>query len=585
VVRPLTFLVESLENIQHFVFTQRPYRSSGITEIDKLNENMLIMEKVLLDFIHNLKNVARSTEPKEVSRSLVSQVQEILTCDACLLFINSHQSRAEFSLAASIGNDKNINIQPLFNTNPTAFKQTIYELNKEETKLIAREHHNCFLMSLMNRNNQNTGALLICFEDKITPEIRSRLNFIQEFIGFNEIVLEHLEAMEEQTNLFYAFVMMTASAVDVKSAYTGEHCKRVPELTKMLVEKVTGDDGYFADFTMDDKQWEELWVAAWLHDCGKVSTPDFIMDKSTKLETVYDRINEIRVRYEVLKRDADITYLQALLAGSDQQQAKADCEQLKQTLQDEFAFIAECNLGTEFMAEDKIKRLQHIAKRTWLRTLPDDIGIANHELIKKSLQSLPVIETVLADKSEHLYAWDDKKKLPTDGLRDFKIKQPEYQHNRGELHNLGIKAGTLSVEDRYHINEHIVQTYLMLDQLPYPEHLKNVPLIAGSHHERIDGKGYPLQLAGEDIPLQSRILAIADVFEALTASDRPYKAAKSINVALTIMANMVKEQHLDKELFDLFINTDVYNQYAAQYLTEQQTDVIDIAKIRSIYLS
>ncbi|MBW8184139.1 HD domain-containing phosphohydrolase [Shewanella nanhaiensis] len=584
VVKPLTFLVESLDNIQRFVFTHRPYRSSGIAEIDKVNENMLIMEKVLRDFIRNLKSVARSTEPKEVSRSLVSQVQEILNSDTCLLFINSRQSRAEFSLSAGIGNKQNIELQALFDINPTAFKQPIYELTKEEAELVAEKHHTCFLMSLMNRNNQNTGALLICFEYKITADVRSRLEFIQEFIGFNELVLEHLEAMEEQTNLFHAFVMMTASAVDVKSAYTGEHCKRVPELTKMLVEKVVLDSEHFVNFHMDNKQWEELWLAAWLHDCGKVSTPDFIMDKSTKLETVYDRIHEIRMRYEVLKRDADIAYLQALLAGQDKQQAKSHCEQQKQTLEEEFAFIAECNLGTEFMEEDKLKRLEKIAKRHWLRTLPDNIGISHQEQARKIAQTLPISEPVLADKAEHLYGWDDKKILPTNGLRDFKMKQPEYQYNRGELYNLGVKAGTLTVEDRYNINEHIVQTYLMLDQLPYPEHLKNVPLIAGSHHERIDGKGYPLQLTGEEIPLQGRILAIADVFEALTASDRPYKIAKPISQALTIMANMVKDQHLDRELFDLFIQTDVYSKYASRYLTEQQADTIDIDKIRSIYL-
>ncbi|WP_019440654.1 HD-GYP domain-containing protein, partial [Moritella marina] len=215
---------------------------------------------------------------------------------------------------------------------------------------------------------------------------------------------------------------------------------------------------------------------------------------------------------------------------------------------------------------------------------PDDIGISRQEKVKKTAQTLPVIETVLTNKIEHFYAWDEKKKLPVNGLRDFKIKQPEYQYNRGELYNLGIKAGTLTAEDRYNINEHIVQTYMMLDQLPYPEHLKNVPIIAGSHHERIDGKGYPLELAGEEIPLQGRIIAVADVFEALTASDRPYKEAKPLSLALKIMANMVKDKHLDQELFDLFLTTGVYSQYATEYLTEQQIDIVDIDSIRGIYL-
>ena len=584
VVSPLTFLIKSFESIQRFNFKPRTYRRSGIKEIDKINETMLMMEEVLLNFVKNLKHVARSTAPEEVSSSLVSQVQDILKSDDCLLFTNSRQSRSAFSLAANIGQYGEINLQRLFDIHSTAFEQSIYELNQDEISLLSMPHRTCFLMPLFNRNNQNTGALLICFKQDINADIRGRLSFVQEFIGFNELVLEHLETVEEQTNLFHSFVMMTASAVDVKSSYTGEHCKRVPELTKMLAAEVVADKAAFAAFELDSKQWEELLLAAWLHDCGKVSTPDFIMDKSTKLETVYDRIHEVRMRYEVLKRDADIGYLEALLAGNDKTQAQAECEQLKKTLDSEFEFVADCNLGTEFMADAKVTRLAQISQRTWLRTLPDSIGISHQEKAKRKPQQLPVRECILADKVEHLYEWCEKKKLPVNGLREFKIKQPTYQYNRGELYNLAIKAGTLTTEDRYNINEHIVQTYMMLDQLPYPEHLKNVPIIAGSHHERIDGKGYPLELAGEDIPLQGRIIAVADVFEALTASDRPYKEAKSLSLALKIMANMVKDKHLDRELFDLFLTTGVYSQYATEYLKEQQIDVVDVSSIRRIYL-
>ena len=460
----------------------------------------------------------------------------------------------------------------------------MYELTQGEIANVAGDKvKTCFMVPLYNRNNDITGALLICFNRDIELDVRSRIGFVREFIGFNEIVLEHLEKVEEQTNLFHSFVMMTASAVDAKSPYTGGHCQRVPELTRSLAQEVTDDDGDFADFELSDKEWEELLVAAWLHDCGKVSTPDFIMDKATKLETVYDRLHEIRMRYEVLKRDADILALQSILDGEEVQHAELVCAQQKAILDEEFSFIASCNLGSEFLADDKVDRLNHIAKRTWLRTLPDDIGISRHEAEKKTGQNLPVVEAVLADKPEHLFIWEEKRQLRAESERDFKMQQPDYQHNRGELHNLLIRGGTLTDEDRYSINEHIVQTYLMLDQLPYPEHLKNVPIIAGSHHERIDGKGYPLQLAGDEIPLQGRMVAIADVFEALTASDRPYKEAKSLSLALTIMANMVNENHLDKRLFDLFLREEVYLPYAEKFLTSAQLDDIDVNKIQHIY--
>ena len=583
VINPLTVLVRSLNNIQYFNFRRRPYQRSGITEIDSVNEAMLTMETVLLDFFHTLKSVARSTEPQQVSQTLVTQVQEMLSADGCLLFTNSPQARSEFGLAASIGCSVNIDLKPLFDCNPAAFALPIYELTPTEIALIASKKHSCILMPLMNRSQQNNGALLICFKDKVSAETRSRLNFVHEFTAFNEIVLEHLEAMEEQTNLFHSFVKMTASAVDVKSAYTGEHCKRVPELTKLFAEQVVADKQDFADFKLDKKQWEELLLAAWLHDCGKVSTPDFIMDKSTKLETVYDRIHEVRMRYEVLCRDADIAYWQAINNGSNPEETKAQCTQLKQTLSDEFAFIAECNLGSELMEPNKIERLNQIAKRTWLRTLPDNIGIYQPQRDKQVPQSLPAVENVLADKPEHLCAWADGKKLPKGGVRDFKIQPPEYQYNRGECYNLAIQTGTLTNEERYRINEHVVQTYIMLDRLPYPKHLKNLPIIAGSHHERIDGTGYPLQLKGKEIPLQGRILAIADVFEALTAADRPYKEAKTLSFALTIMANMAKDQHLDIQLFDLFLRSEVYLDYAQQYLSPAQIDTVDVAKLRRIY--
>jgi len=326
-------------------------------------------------------------------------------------------------------------------------------------------------------------------------------------------------------------------------------------------------------------------VAAWLHDCGKVTTPDYVMDKATKLETVYDRIHEIRMRYEVLKRDADIVYWQSIVEGGDTADSLARCNALKDELNNEFAFVASCNTGYEFLVPEKIKRLADISLRTWTRTLPDDIGISQQALVKKAGRhaSLPAVERVLADNVEHLSEWEAEPTQSVQSKRHFKMAKPAYQFNRGELHNLGVQAGTLTAEERYNINDHIVQTYLMLDQIVYPEHLKNVPLIAGSHHEKMNGQGYPLKLKDEEIPIGGRMIAVADIFEALTASDRPYKEAKKLSEALKIMAFMVKDEHLDEAVFDLFLTHGIYQKYAAEYLKAEQLDAVDVVVLRAIY--
>ncbi|GIC79137.1 metal-dependent phosphohydrolase [Moritella sp. F3] len=587
IARPLIYLNKSLHNIQRFEYQRKKYKVSHIAEIDQLNETMILMESVLIDFFNNLYSVARSSRPEELSTSIVEQTEVILTASSCQLFVNNRDNRQAFHLTANSGNMPEFALQTFINHKQSVLDEPVYELSSADADVIflTGRCKTGFIIPLMNRKEQSIGALVIGFEGEITKSAYDRIRLVRNFIGFNEIVLEHLEKEHEQQALFHSFVEMTAAALDTKSPYTGGHCQRVPEITEMIANAAESDTGAFADFSLTSKSREELLVAAWLHDCGKVTTPDYVMDKATKLETVYDRIHEIRMRYEVLKRDADITCLQSVANGMNKIEAEAACTTLKETLESEFAFIASCNLGSEFLAADKQVRLAEIATRTWVRTLPDNIGISQQTLAKKRTneQALPVVETVLANKYEHLFAWDEKQKQANNGKRDFKMAQPAYRYNRGELHNLMVQAGTLTEEERYNINDHIVQTYVMLDQIMYPEHLKNVPLIAGSHHEKMNGEGYPLKLKGEEIPLGGRMIAVADIFEALTASDRPYKTAKRLSQALKIMAFMVKDEHLDHDVFDLFLTHQVYQAYADQYLKTEQIDNVDIDRLRSIY--
>ena len=338
------------------------------------------------------------------------------------------------------------------------------------------------------------------------------------------------------------------------------------------------NEGKYKNFALDDEQWEELSIAGWLHDCGKVTTPEYVVDKATKLETIYDRIHEVRMRFEVLKRDAEIECWQQIAEGGNKEQHLDALAKHCEVIDDDFAFIAECNVGGEFMADEKIERLQAIAAKTWLRTLDDNLGLSWEELNRKDQRSetLPVEEKVLSDKPEHLIKRHEADKIPQDNPWGFKVDTPEYKYNRGELYNLSVKKGTLSEEERYMINGHMIQTIIMLNNLPYPKNLRNVPLIAGSHHETMDGKGYPKKLVMTDQPETARMMVIADIFEALTASDRPYKKAKTLNESVRILSFMRNDKHIDADLFDLFLCSGVYMEYAKKFLSPAQIDEVNV---------
>jgi predicted transcriptional regulator len=326
----------------------------------------------------------------------------------------------------------------------------------------------------------------------------------------------------------------------------------VPVLTKMLAAAACeSEDPRFAGFSLSEEEWEELHIAAWLHDCGKVTTPEYVVDKATKLETIYDRIHEIRMRFEVLKRDAEVEFWQQLAEGGEREALRQELDRQLAQLDEDFAFVATCNEGGEFMAPEKLERLNEIAARTWQRTLSDRIGISWEEGLRKQRVAeagLPVEEPLLADKPEHIFYRSADEVIADDNPWEFKLDTPEHKYNKGELYNLSVARGTLAAEERFKINDHMVQTITMLSQLPFPKHLRNVPAIAGGHHETMIGTGYPKKLQRDDMSLTARMMAIADIFEALTAADRPYKKAKSLSEAVKIMSFMKKDQHIDPDL-------------------------------------
>lgn len=398
------------------------------------------------------------------------------------------------------------------------------------------------------------------------------------------ISLENQNLIESQKNLLDSFIELMASAVDAKSPYTGGHCQRVPELTEMLTEAACkSKEGSFKEFSLNEEEWYELHIGAWLHDCGKVTTPEYVVDKATKLETITDRIHEVRTRFEVIKCEQVIAYQQKIIDGAENREVlKALLDKDLAQLDDDFEFIAECNLGGEFMEEERLERLRKIAGYQWTRTLDDRLGVSFDEAERKSrtpAPTLPIVENLLADRVDHIVEHDVVvHSADPENRYGFDVDVPEHKYNQGEVYNLSIARGTLTTEERFKINDHIVQTIVMLENLPFPRHLERVPEIAGGHHEKMDGTGYPKKIMGGEMSVPARIMAIADVFEALTAADRPYKKPKKLSESIKIMGFMVKDQHLDPELFKLFLSSGVYKDYAEKFLEPSQIDEVDTAQ-------
>lgn len=441
---------------------------------------------------------------------------------------------------------------------------------------------------LSPREGEVIGVLQ--FLNALDPQTGEPVPFPPEWIRFvtamaaqAAVALNNHQLLEAQEKLMDAMIQLIAGAIDAKSPYTGGHCERVPELAIMLAEAAVAEkSGPLAGFAFkSEAEWREFRVGAWLHDCGKVTTPEYVVDKATKLETIYNRIHEVRTRFEVLLRDAEIERLQAIYElGEDPLTVNARFEAKKAQLQDDFAFLAESNVGGEFMAPERIERVKRLAEQTWLRHFDDRLGLSEDERRRRAglpPAELPAREYLLTDQPWHVVP-RGAGSAAFDPRYGWKVNVPENLYNFGEVYNLCIGRGTLTEEERFKINEHIIQTIAMLEQLPLPAHLKRVPEYAGTHHETMIGTGYPRRLAADELSVPSRIMAIADIFEALTASDRPYKPTKKLSECVKILSFFKKDGHIDPVLFDLFLTSGVYRQYAERYLRPEQIDDVDIAQ-------
>ncbi len=345
------------------------------------------------------------------------------------------------------------------------------------------------------------------------------------------ITLENRSLLEGQRVLLESFIRVLANAIDAKSPYTGAHCARVPLLTEMLTRAACQQtEGPFAAFQLTDAEWYELRIAAWMHDCGKVATPSHVMDKATKLEAIFDRVELLSTRVEVLIRDAQLrAYEQAAAGVQPLDEALEHARRRGGELREMVTFLRRINVGAEFLRQEDRARILELSK----------------------------IELRVGGQPQRLISED-------------------------ELEHLLVERGTLTERERRLINGHMVHTVDMLEGLPFPPELARVPEYATGHHERMDGGGYPRGVHAGTMSIPARVMAIADTFEALTAADRPYKSGKTLSESLSIMGEMKRNNHIDPELFDLFIASQTYLRFARQELPRSQVDEIDEGALLAI---
>jgi HD-GYP domain-containing protein (c-di-GMP phosphodiesterase class II) len=431
--------------------------------------------------------------------------------------------------AYAVHHDQSVNIADAYTEEGFDFsgtknfdKKTGYR-SKSFLTVPMKNHENEIIGVLQLLNAKNPASGVVTAFSKEAQQLAESLASQAAIALTNRALISHLE------NLFESFISLINAAIDDKSPYTAGHCARVPQLTMLLAEAVDATRvGPLRDFSMSEKDRYELKIAGLLHDCGKVTTPVHVVDKATKLETIFDRIHLLDTRFEIIKRDAEI---QLLKAGQSREAPATVAVELSQRLVEieaDRAFLRVCNIGGEMMSDADRERVVQISTK---------------------------------------YRWQDVSGKMVDFL------------SVDELENLTIRAGTLTAAERAIINHHIDVTIQMLESLPWPKHLKRVPEYAGGHHERMDGKGYPRGLTRDQMSLQARCMGIADIFEALTAKDRPYKKGKTLTESLTILGKFKLGGHIDPDLFDVFMWEEVYLKYAEQFMDKSQIDSVDLAKI------
>ncbi|QIB33629.1 HD domain-containing phosphohydrolase [Ancylobacter pratisalsi] len=611
VSRPLVAIAREAEAIQSFNFKDVSDDTySSVAEIDILSRAIRNARLTIQRFIEIGRALSVERDPDRLVRRLLEETIKLTHSEAGVILLSEDGGKTFTGVIRRPGESSETfsTIGPL-NAQSDGFGgrlvnaltlRTVVHLEAKDgstdpvlaklTEGIALGEGEVFrgsVIPLLDRGDETIGGLALLHRTASEAEISdASLDLARALSGNAAVAIETTLALKSNKALLDAVIRMIAQAIDAKSPYTNGHCQRVPVLTHALARAACDrQEGPFADFNLSPDDWEAVDVASWLHDCGKLTTAEYVIDKATKLETITNRIHEIRMRFELLKSEAATAYWKGVAEGGNEAALRAQRDQTWRELDDDFAFVAECNHGGEFMEPAKVERLERIAARRWTRTLDDRLGISEAEGQRRArvpAPTLPVAEPLLSDAPHHIVPHFANQLDAMEKEHGFALKRPENRLNLGEIYNLSIARGTLTAEERYEINRHITRTIVMLEALPLSGALTRVPEYAGAHHEHMDGAGYPRGLHREEMSDVARMMAVADVFEALTAADRPYRKAKTLSEAIRIMGMMKRDNHLDPDLLDLFLTSGLWRDYAQAYMDPAQIDEPDIDAVLAI---
>ncbi len=576
----LNELAEQAQRLTRFDFGRPARVGSFIREIADFHRVLDTVGETIRDFLATSEIIACEPQLDRMLEHVLAATVKGTSCTRGVVYLVDGASR-DLLVAADVREeaDASADMPAVLPLSVLDAPETVAPVDADGAERLA--------LPLRDRKGRPIGLLVLVHGADAVHHSGAFIAFARQLSGTLAISIETRRLMEEQGRLLEGLILLVADAIDAKSPYTGAHCRRVPELADMIVSRMAADaDGPYRDFTLSEEERRAFRVGSWLHDCGKVTSPEHIIDKATKLEAVHNRIHEVRTRFEVLLRDARIAHLTRLAAGADAAGSAQMLAEEEACLADDFAFVARSNVGGEFMTDEALARLAEIATRTWTRHFDDRLGLSREEeahLAGHPAPALPAEEHLLADKPEHIHPWGALRPPVEKGdpanRYGFDMRLPPAAQNLGELYNLSIRRGTLNDEERFKVNDHVVQTYIMLKALPWPEGLERVPELAATHHERMDGKGYPRRIAADGLTLPERVMAVADVFEALTAADRPYKPAKSLSEAMRILVSMGREGHLDPEVVAYFLRSRLWETYAGRFLRADQNDAVDVAAL------
>lgn len=498
-------------------------RRSVARETLESYREMALLQRAVTDLNHSLK-------PSAVAKSLLKEFEgRNSTADCGAVFVRDADS-GNYDLAAFFGNNAGEEFVRFRDSRmfaDMAARETGDILNDLSSSPLCAGNGGELLALLwlpLIAHGEKLGLLVLA--SRSTKGFSAAdLKRAQTLSSVAATALRNAQLYAAEQKMFQSFVRVIATAIDAKSPYTAGHCRRVPEITLMIAEAAhKAISGPFADFVMDEDKRNAMEIAAILHDCGKMITPEWVMDKASKLDCIVNRIQLVALRFEVLRRDAVIDYYRALAEGTGKQSAESVYQERLCQLEEDFAFIEKCNSSGELVTGKHIARIQTIALQRWA-----DAQGETHPLLDEN-----------------------------------------------EIYNLSIPRGTLNPEERKTIEDHVVHTINMLSQISFPSSLRNITEYAGGHHERMNGSGYPYGLKCDQLSIPARILAIADIFEALTAPDRPYRKPGTLSWAIGIMHRMKLDNHIDGDLFDLFLSENIFMAYASKYLTANQIDNVEV---------